>query len=106
MIENILAKFVAYYKGLKVKLDRNPRTGICEACGRDGRTQRHHFRYPYSKEQVKKNPELVLRHTAELCWACHALADVLRKWYKKKGEERAVEIVRKIFELMRRAENE
>jgi len=102
-IRNILASFVAYYKGIRIKLDRNPRKGECEACQRKGRTQRHHWRYKHSKWAVINNPELVLDYTNEYDWPCHQLGDVLRKFFRRRGVEETVRIVRVMFGQMEEA---
>ena len=80
---NILAKFVAYYKGIKLRFKKNPRKGRCECCGRRGRTQIHHWVYLEPKEKVKKNPKLALKGTSELCPTCHRLADALVKFIEE-----------------------
>lgn len=56
------------FLGKNITLDRNPRLGICSECGRSvksgeiRRTGMHHDKY---------DPTDVLRHTRELCTACH-----------------------------------
>jgi len=56
------------FKGKRVQLDHNPRTGICSKCGKTvesgeiKRTAMHH------KEYDESNP---LAHTVELCVSCH-----------------------------------
>lgn len=104
-IENILAKFVAYYRNIKIRLDRNPRKGVCEACGRRMRTQRHHWRYKWPKWRVVKNPKLVLDCSNEYCFPDHRLADVLRKWFQSRGVEETVKIVRVMFGHLEEAKN-
>lgn len=54
-------------QGRQVRLSHNPRTGVCQRCGRkigEGikRTNMHHERY---------DPADALAHTIELCVACH-----------------------------------
>jgi len=82
---NILAKFVAYYKGIKLRFKKNPRKGRCECCGRRGRTQIHHWVYLEPKEKVKKNPRLALKGTSELCPLCHKWADLLVAWLREEA---------------------
>ena len=61
------------------------RKGICEACGKSKKkreiksTHLHHWRYAYKWSSVKKNPELALENTIELCYACHEIADAIRR---------------------------
>jgi len=67
------------YKGLKVKVDKE-RPIKCECCQKiPFRTQCHHYKYEFTKKQVKENPELVLKNTQFLCYSCHLLANALRK---------------------------
>ena len=53
------------FKGKWLKLDFNPRIGMCERCGRfGGKTNMHHFEYD------DKNP---LANVVELCQPCHKI---------------------------------
>jgi hypothetical protein len=38
----------------------------------------HHRKYAYSTKEVRKNPQLALENTIQLCWYCHRVADALR----------------------------
>lgn len=68
------------YHGTKVKLPFNPRKGTCECCGRRGQTNRHHWRYAYTRKQILKQNMLVLNFTSELCFnPCHELGNSIRK---------------------------
>ena len=58
----------------RIKLDRNPRTGVCQSCGKQGaRTEIHHIKY---------HPNDPLKDTVELCTPCH------RKTFPAKGKGR------------------
>jgi len=67
-----------------VPYPRNPRIGICSACGRSKEkgeiktTQLHHWFYKYEVATVRKNPLLVLENCVELCFRCHKIADAFR----------------------------
>lgn len=102
-IMNILSKFTVGYKKLRVTLKLNPRRGRCEACGRRMKTQRHHWFYIFKKGEVKKNPELALVCTNEYCFACHRLADVIRKWFASKGRKKTHEIIDMMFDHIEEA---
>lgn len=73
------------YKQTKIPLNKNPRKGKCDGCGRSIRkeeiktTQLHHWIYKYLTETVKANPQLALENTNEFCYyPCHRAADALR----------------------------
>ena len=106
---NILAKFVAYYKGIKLRFRKNPRKGRCECCGRRGRTQIHHWIYLEPKEKVKKNPKLALKGTSELCPLCHKWADALKAMLDTEDYDPEYfyptieELIDKLLELRRKA---
>jgi len=57
-----------FFKGKQITLSKNPRTGICQRCGRSvqkeeiKRTHMHHEKYD------ETDP---LAHTIELCGRCH-----------------------------------
>jgi len=102
-IRNILSKFTVTYKKMKVYLKKKPRKGICEACGRKMKTQRHHWFYRFKKIEVKKNPELALLCTNEYCFTCHRLADVIRKWFASKGRKKTHEIIDRMFDHIEEA---
>ena len=92
-----------YYRKLRVWMKKPPRKGICEACGRKGRTNMHHWRYAYKTSEVRKNPELAIDNTTELCYYCHRLADAIRRLYEEM--ERDPERVKKLFKLREEALN-
>ena len=76
---------VIYHKTtIMVPYPRNPRIGICQACGRSKdkkeikTTQLHHWFYKYDVKTVKKNPLLALENAVELCYRCHKIADAFR----------------------------
>lgn len=56
----------------------------CVVCGRSvakqeiKTTQRHHTKYAYELETVKKNPVLALENSLEVCFSDHMIADALR----------------------------
>lgn len=78
---------VLYYEGKIIKLVNYPiliRKGICDACGRskqDGikTTSRHHCKYAYELDTVRKKPELALENSLELCYSDHQIGDGLRQ---------------------------
>ena len=50
------------YKGMRIQLKFNPRTGKCKWCGREGKTEIHHIEY---------HDDDPLKDTIELCKSCH-----------------------------------
>jgi len=66
------------YRRITVKLDFNPRSGVCEACGRKGKTDLHHTKYAYKTSEVRKKPMLALHHTIELDFHCHRIANAVQ----------------------------
>lgn len=50
------------FKNKRIILNYNPRKGICQKCGKNGRTNLHHIQYD------DNDP---LAHTIELCVGCH-----------------------------------
>jgi hypothetical protein len=78
-------QYVQYEKTrIKVFVPFPVRKGKCDACGRTvakqeiRTTQRHHTKYAYELETVKKNPVLALDNSLELCFSDHVIADALR----------------------------
>lgn len=72
-------KYYILYRRTRIPLDFNPRTGTCACCGRTGKTDMHHLLYAYKTEEVRKQPELALKNTVELCpFFCHLVADSMR----------------------------
>ena len=52
------------YKGKQIRINVNPRTGVCSWCGRqDMQTQMHHFAEYHDDDPLKD--------TIELCASCH-----------------------------------
>lgn len=77
-----------YYRHTRLWMNKNPRKGKCEACGHTHtkkgkpiRSQIHHWRYAYPTSEVRKNHNLALHYTSELCYRCHRYADALRRFY-------------------------
>lgn len=64
------------FKGKTMLLDKNPRTNICQLCGRKypddlpTQTALHHTKYDTNDP---------LKHTIELCSSCHAKIHYMRK---------------------------
>jgi len=50
------------FKNKRIKLDKNPRKGICSKCGNSGKTNLHHKKYDGNDP---------LANTIELCVSCH-----------------------------------
>jgi len=85
MVEKLQKWAIRYQQTtIMVPYPRNPRRGICQACGRSKEkgeiktTQLHHWFYKYETETVKKNPLLALENSVELCFRCHKIADAFR----------------------------
>ena len=70
-------KTTVLYRRTRVPVDivRSP---VCEACGREGKIDVHHYNYAYSTDEVRKNRSLVLENTIQLCMRCHGVADSIR----------------------------
>lgn len=66
------------YRRARVSVDAL-RPCMCQACGRIGRVELHHWRYAYQTKVVRKMPQLALDNTTWLCFACHNVADAVRK---------------------------
>lgn len=71
------------YKRRRIKLPFNPRSGTCDCCGRSRprikHTSIHHWRYAYKWKEIKDCPRRVLDYTSELCYACHEVANAIRR---------------------------
>ena len=71
-------------KGIVLKFPFNPRSGVCQACGKSVErgeirfTALHHWWYAYQVKTVRKSPLLALENTSEFCFGCHQLADAIR----------------------------
>ena len=61
---------------IAVNIDRK---GHCLACKKKGRTEFHHYSYEYTTKQARKDHQLAIRNTIELCYVCHKMADVIKK---------------------------
>jgi len=70
-------KTTVLYRRTRVPVDME-RSPVCEACGRAGKIDMHHYRYAYSTDEVRKNRSLVLNNTIQLCMKCHGVADSIR----------------------------
>lgn len=70
-------KMRVMYRRTRVTVDAE-RTGVCAICGREGKTDFHHYKYAYPTKHVRKFPQLALENTAELCFHCHMIADAVR----------------------------
>ena len=82
-------------KGFKVDVPYKIRTGVCECCGKEGFTARHHWVYKYKVKEVRKNPLLALENTTELCYPkCHDVANALNLIHKI-----PIEIIKKLEQL-------
>ncbi len=68
------------YKRTTIKLPYNPRTGLCRVCPdkKLRKTNYHHWRHEFETKEVRKNPMLALKNTAELHYGHHLLANSLR----------------------------
>lgn len=66
------------YRRATIQLKQNPRKGICECCGRKGKTDLHHWTYEFETKEVKKHKELALKNVNELCFFCHRVANSMR----------------------------
>ncbi len=62
---------------ITVDVDYKIRTGICQCCMQKAHTHLHHWKYEYKTKDVRKNPVLALKHTTELCYACHRIANAI-----------------------------
>jgi len=71
------------YKGKRIVVDtkKKIRKGVCEICGREGKTHIHHWRYEFPLKEVRENPNLALLNTTEVCFTCHNFANAMRKLY-------------------------
>ena len=53
----------------------------CQCCHKKPKKSGLHFHhkiYAYKTKEVRKNPQLALENTIQLCWYCHRVADSLR----------------------------
>lgn len=108
-LRNILKLKLFYtlsYHKLKLKLSKNPRKGICEACGKRGWTNRHHWAYKYSYREVRKQNMLALNYTTEVCYPDHEVAEAIRRLFNIDQNVKIVTtslIVKKLIELRTKA---
>ena len=70
-------KTTVLYRRTRVPVDME-RSPVCEACGRTGKIDMHHYTYAYSTDEVRKNRPLVMNNTIQLCMKCHGVADSIR----------------------------
>ena len=66
---------------IRVDVDYQIRKHICQCCGRTGKCDLHHWKYEFTTKEVKKNPELALKNTSELCFTCHNIANSMKHIY-------------------------
>ncbi len=69
--------FQICYRKIRVQVE-GTRPTRCAACAAQGRIEMHHWKYAYTTEQVRKNPQLALENTIPFCYQCHKLADAIR----------------------------
>ena len=91
MLENIMKRFrnllefrlwyTLSYHRLKLKLPKNPRVSVCEACGKHCWTNIHHWLYKYTYREVNKDNRLALNYTTEVCYPDHQLGEALRRLF-------------------------
>jgi hypothetical protein len=83
LIKNLLLQckkwYTCSYHGYKVKLDYNPRTGVCSVCNLKGFTNLHHTTYNFTRAEIRANSSLVTLFTYECCFNCHELSNSVRK---------------------------
>ncbi|MHA1852592.1 MAG: hypothetical protein ACTSUF_03685 [Candidatus Heimdallarchaeaceae archaeon] len=65
------------YRRAIIKVNAKRRK-TCEICGRQGKIDFHHTKYAYKTSEVRKNPQLALENTLQLCYPCHKIADAIR----------------------------
>jgi len=84
-IVNLLQQnwFTINYRGCRLKVPFSPRRGKCDCCGAGGQTNRHHWRYRYTRKQVMLQPRLALNYTSELAFRCHMPANAMRILYEE-----------------------
>jgi len=99
-------RYPVTYRRKRVFVERNSpiKKGKCSACHRTVKngeiktTQLHHWKYEFSVPKVRKNPELALKNTVELCYGCHQVADAFRKILERSDE--SLPILISILETM------
>lgn len=70
-------KWTVLYRKCNIFLSFNPRKGICLLCGKSiekgeiSNTYLHHLIYEFQTKEIRKNHDLVLKHTIEVCFKCH-----------------------------------
>jgi len=67
------------YRKLTVEVE-GERPKKCSICGKEfKKIDLHHFKYEFTTEQVRKNPQLALKNTIPVCYYDHRIADAIRK---------------------------
>ena len=66
------------YRRARVTVECNKPT-ICQACGKKGKIDLHHYRYVWKTKYVRENPIRALDNAVWLCYQCHRIADAIRK---------------------------
>lgn len=94
-------KFRVLYRRARLTVEGKP-THTCQACGAGGRTELHHLSYAYPTAEVRKNHQLALENTIELCYLCHRVANAL--YQSEKDINRCAQVSSALF--MRRLKKE
>jgi hypothetical protein len=75
------------YRQTKIKLDEDPRSGICAIGHTPNKTDLHHWRNAYPTRKVKKNPKLALENTGEFGYPHHKMANAIRTFIEIPEED-------------------
>jgi hypothetical protein len=91
-----MVKRSVMYRRAHILVDWDDRPEFCESCGRMRpeikQLDTHHYRYEFSSDEVRAQPDLVKKNTVILCFKCHRAADAIRKEgeFDKDGKVRAL----------------
>jgi len=75
--QEVVMKIRIKYRRARFTVEAERKT-TCEVCGKGGKIDFHHCKYAYKTSEVRKNPQLALENTAQLCYNCHRIADCIR----------------------------
>ena len=95
------------YRRTRIPLEFNPRKGICNLCNKSIKkgeinvTHMHHLFYEFSTEEVRKNHQLALKNTIEVCFSCHRVIQQFQNALKLENRQVLINLVNLMPEKMK-----
>lgn len=92
-------KCAILYRRARIPLNFNPRKGICKLCGKSIEkgeitiTHLHHMIYEFTTDKVRKNHQLALKNTIEICFSCHTALHAIQEAIKPENQQLLIKLL-------------